>query len=124
MHKGSICFGLPKRASTSTIWVTGIQEKWKQEWEQKTGMGTCSNGCYSFDSLPMKFTELCKLSHKYSINFLSYSKRQPARNSISTDAIRNLLYLYNSFNLFNTHHTSMLIHSRLTIWLNLLNFPV
>ena len=46
------------------------------------------------DSLPVKFTELCKSSHKYSIVvkfFVPHNKRQPAQNSISTDAIHDLL---------------------------------
>ena len=70
-------------------WVTGIQGKK----ERKVGMGTCKN-CYLSDSLPVKFTELCKSSHKYLIIvkfFLSHNKRQPAHNSISTDAIHDLL---------------------------------
>ena len=81
-----------------------------------TEMGTCKNHCYSLDSLPVKFTELCKPSHKHSIIvkfFLSHNKHWPAQNSISTDVIHDLLCLYNYFSLFNTHYTSMLIHSRL-----------
>ena len=40
------------------LWVTGIQGK--REWEQKMVMGTCKNYYSSLDSLPVKFTELCK----------------------------------------------------------------
>ena len=74
--------------------VTGIQGKWELEWERKMEMGICKNHCYSLDSLPVQLTELCKPSHKYSIVVkfcLSHNKRQPTQNSISTDAIRNLL---------------------------------
>ena len=70
--------------------VNGIQGK--QEW--KAGTGTCKNLCYLLDSLSLKFTELCKPSHKYLIVvkfFLSHSKCQPAQNSISTNAICDLL---------------------------------
>ena len=70
--------------------VTGIQGKR----ERKAGTGTCKNRCYLSDSLLVKFSKLCKPSHKYSIVvefFLSHNKRQPAQNSISTDAIRDLL---------------------------------
>ena len=72
--------------------VIGIQGKREREW--KAEMGACKNCCYSSDSLPVKFTELCKPSHKYSIVvkfFLSHNKRQPAQNSILTDPICNLL---------------------------------
>ena len=41
---------------------------------RKTGMGTCKNSCSSLDSLPMKFIESCKPSHKYSIAFLTHNK--------------------------------------------------
>ena len=71
--------------------VAGIQGKREQEWEWKTRTGTCKNICYSSDSLPVKSTELCKPSHKYSIVFLSYNMHWYAQNSISTDAIHNLL---------------------------------
>ena len=94
-------------------WVTGIQGK--REW--KVGTGTCKNH-YLSDSLPVKFTELCKPSHKYSVVvkfFLSHNKRQLAQNSISTDAIHDLLQRYNSLSLFNTHRTTLLIHSCFTI---------
>ena len=60
------------------IRVNEIQGKWQREREFKTGMGTCKNSCYSSDSLPVKFTELCKPNHKYLIVFLSHNKRQPA----------------------------------------------
>ena len=75
--------------------VTGIQGKreWEQEW--KMGMGICKNSCSSSDSLPVKFTELCKLSHKYSIVFLAYNKRWPAQNSISTNYIMPFAIFYN-----------------------------
>ena len=56
-------------------WVTGIQGKWKWErerkLERKTGRGTWKNSSYSSDSLPVKFTELCKrtlLSLYYTIS--------------------------------------------------------
>ena len=81
--------GLPQSGGLNR--VTGIQGKRKQERERKTGTGTCKNICYSLDSLPLKFTELCKPSHKYSIVFLSHNKPQPAQSSILTDAIRDLL---------------------------------
>ena len=70
--------------------VTGIQGKWEWEWERELG----KNHCYSPDSLPVKFTELCKTSQKYSIVvklFLSHNKSQPTQNSVSTDVIRDLL---------------------------------
>ena len=73
------------------IGVTGIQGKQEREWERKTGTATCKNDCSSSDSLPAKFTESCKPSHKYSIVFLSYNKHQPAQKSISADEIRDLL---------------------------------
>ena len=73
--------------------VTGIQGKRERERERKAGTGTCKNR-YLSDSLLMKFSKLCKPSHKYSFVvefFLSHNKRQPAQNSVSTDAIRDLL---------------------------------
>ena len=57
-------------------------------------MGTCKNYCYSPDSLPVKFTELCKPSQNYLIVvklFLSHNKPQLTQNSILTDIIRDLL---------------------------------
>ena len=71
--------------------ATGIQGKWNREQERKTGTGTCKNKCYSSDSLPVKFTELCKPSHKYSIIFLSHNKRQSAQNSILINTTCDLL---------------------------------
>ena len=94
-----------------------------KEMGAENGKGTCKNSSYSSDSLPVKFIELCKLSYRYSIVFLLHNKHWPAHNSVSTDAIGDLLSLYNSFSLFNTHCTSMLIHRHFTIWLNLLKFP-
>ena len=60
------------------------------------GTGTCKNCCHSLSSLPVKLTELCKPSQKYSfiVKFLmshNKLKRQPAQNSISIDAARDLL---------------------------------
>ena len=60
------------------------------------GTKTHKNCCYSLGFLPVKLTELCKPSHKYSfvVKFLlSYNKlkRRPAQNSISIDAALNLL---------------------------------
>ena len=71
--------------------LTGIQGKQEQEWDRKTGMGTCNNCCYLSDSLPVKFIELCEPSYKYSIVFRSRNKCRPAQNSILTDAICDLL---------------------------------
>ena len=71
--------------------LTGIQGKQEQEWDRKTGMGTCNNCCYLSDSLPVKFIELCEPNYKYSIVFRSHNKCRPAQNSILTDAICDLL---------------------------------
>ena len=80
-HAELICFQCAHSVSMPYVafdlspqnWITGIQRK--QEW--KAGMGICKNRCYLSDSLPVKFTELCKPSHKYSIIvkfFLSHNK--------------------------------------------------
>ena len=75
--------------SIEEIRATGIQGK--RERERKTGTGTFKNSCYSSDSLPVKFTELCKPSHKCLIVCLSHNKRRSAQNSILTNAICDLL---------------------------------
>ena len=62
----------------------------------ETEMETCKNCYYLSDSLPVKFIELCKPSHKYLIvvEFLQSHnklKQQPIQNGISIDAACDLL---------------------------------
>ena len=86
--------------------------------ETEKGMGTHKYCCYSLDSLPMKFTELCKPSHKYSIVlkfFQSHNKRQPTTQYITWCHLRSILMIQ----LLKPHCTTTLIQSCFTIWLNL-----
>ena len=61
-----------------------------------TENGNLQKSCSLSDSLPVKFTEWCKPSHNYVYSiivkfFLSHNKHWHTQNSVSTDAIHDLL---------------------------------
>ena len=90
----------------------------KREQERKTGTGICKNKCYSSDSLPVKFTELCKPS------------RLSVHHTISASLHKTVYWLmplaicYN-YTILLANLTPHEYAARcLTIWLNLLKFSV
>ena len=52
---------------TNPTRVTGIQGKWEQDRERKTGTEIFLNPYYSSDPSPVRFTELYRPNHLYAI---------------------------------------------------------